>query len=410
MKRATSGALVAAATLAFGLLFVALGLRQMRALRIGSNSGSYLQSALSFAHHLNTWNYGDRAFETAHHDQWMLLALLPFAVAWPHLETVVVVQVAAIAASAPLLWRYALALGATPAAAALLALAWLLSPSLEGFAYGDFTPLHFVPALAFGFAWAVRAERRWLALALAQALCGVKEDVVLLLMWTCALTLGRRDRRLTVAIAGLGILNLAGYALYERLHGYATVTPGYGWFDPHPLEHVAFLLEVLAPLAFAPLLNGWRVVVALPFLAELFLAHGYAEGLLARSGSYYTIPFVTLLGLGAAHAIARVPQLARYALGLSALCALTLNPTVLRFGRQLPSADPLYPVARAWGDVDRPVTFPCEDQGAWVVAASNPQAQLVGCFPPEPATRPARPAFRDVPLGATAAWTRGPAP
>jgi hypothetical protein len=168
---------------------------------------------------------------------------------------------------------------------------------------------------------------------------------------------------------------------------------------------VLFLLEVLAPLAFAPLRLGWRVLLVLPFLAELFLAHGYAEGLLARSGSYYTIPLLTLLGIGTATVVARSPQFARAALVLSVLCALTLNPTVLRFGRHLSAPDPLYPVARAWGAVDAPVDFPCADQGAWVVASTNPQANLAGC---DVGMERQRKAYADIPLGSTAPWTRGP--
>jgi hypothetical protein len=233
----------------------------------------------------------------------------------------------------------------------------------------------------------------------------VKEDVLLVTVWTCAFVLWRSDRRLALAIGLLGALNLGVWEVYEHVHAYHSVAPAYALYDPHPLAHVLFLLEILVPLAFAPLRLGRWILLAVPFLAELFFAHGYAEGLLARSGSYYTIPLVTLLGIGAAVAIARTPALARAALVLSVLAALTLNPTVLRFGRQLSSPDPLYPVARAWGAVDAPVDFPCADQGAWVVASTNPQANLAGC---DIGMERQRTAFRDIPLGSTAPWTAGP--
>jgi hypothetical protein len=398
-------AILLASVAVFFALFLYLGLRQMFGLRIGSDSGTYLQSALSFLHHLNTHNLSDHIAETAPHDQWMLIALCPFVALWPHLETVVVVQVAAVASSAVVLWYLVRAFGGSVPVATLLSLAWLISPSVEGFAFGDFTPVHFVPALAFGLALAIVRERRIAALVLAQLLFGVKEDVGLFTIWTCGILLWRRDRRLALAIGVLGAVNLGGWEIYERVHGYHSVAPAYWFNDPHPYAHALFLLEVLAPLAFAPLRLGWRVLIAVPFLVELFFGHGYAEGLLARSGSYYTIPLVTLLGIGAAAAVARAPAFARAALVLSALCALTLNPTVLRFGRHLSSPDPLYPVARAWGAVDAPVDFPCADQGAWVVAAPNPQANLSGC---DVGMERERPAYRDVPLGSTAAWTRGP--
>jgi hypothetical protein len=392
--------------IAFFVLFVYLGMRQLVGLRIGSDSGTYLQSALSFLHHFNTYNLSDHIAETAPHDQWMLIALCPFVAIWPHLETVVFVQVAAVAASAVVLRSLVVALGGTHAVATTLGLAWLISPSVEGFAFGDFTPVHFVPLLGFGLALAIVRRQRIVALVLAQLLFGVKEDVLMFTVWTCAFVLWRDDRRLAIGIALLGAVNLGVWEIYERLHGYYSVAPDYGLREPHPLAHALFLIEVLVPLAFAPLRLGWRILLALPFLVELFFAHGYAEGLLARSGSYYTIPLVTLLGLGTAVVVARSPQFARAALVLSVLAALTLNPTVLRFGRHLSSPDPLYPVARAWGAVDAPVDFPCADQGAWAVASSNPQANLSGC---DAGIDRQRKAYVDIPLGSTAAWTRGPA-
>jgi uncharacterized membrane protein len=390
---------------AFILLFVYLGMRQLLGLRIGGNSGTYLQSALSFLHHLNTHNLSDHTSSTAEHDQWMLIALCPFVALWPHVETVVIVQVVSIAASAVVLWYLVRAFGGTRGAATALSLAWLVSPSLEGFAFGDFTPEHFVPLLGFSIALAIERRATVAALILAQLLFGVKEDVVLLTVWTCAIVLWRSNQRLALAIAALGAVNFGVYELYAAAHHYHSVLPRYALRDPHPLEHVLFLLEALTPLAFAPLRLGWRMLIVLPFLAELFLVQGYAGGLLVRSGSYYTIPLITLFGIGTAAVVARLPRTANVALGLSVLCALTLNPTVLRFGRHLSAPDRLYPVARAWAGVDAPVAFPCADQGAWVVAATNPQADLVGCD--EGMTRQ-RTAYRDIPLGSAAAWTRGP--
>jgi uncharacterized membrane protein len=395
-----------AAVLAFIVLFVYLGIRQMLGLRIGSNSGTYLQSALSFMQHLNTHNLSDHIAETAPHDQWMLIALCPFVALWPHLETVVVVQVVAVAASSLVLWYLVRALGGSRGVATALGLAWLVSPSVEGFAFGDFTPVHFVPLFAFGLALAIVRRQTLAALVCAQLLFGVKEDVLMFTVWTCAFVLWNTGRRLALAIAALGAVNLGIWEGYELLHQYHSVAPAYGFYDPHPLDHLLFLIEMLVPFAFAPLRLGRWMLLVLPFLIELFFGHGYAEGLLARSGSYYTIPLVTLLGIGSAVAIVRAPNIARVALALSIVCALTLNPTVLRFGRHLSSPDVLYPVARAWGALDTPVDFPCADQGAWVVASTNPQANLSGC---DVGMDRQRTAYRDVPLGSTAAWTRGPA-
>ena len=266
--------------------------------------------------------------------------------------------------------------------------------------------MHFVPLFAFGLALAiVRGATRSRRLILAQLLFGVKEDVLMFAVWTCAFALWRGDRRTAIAIAVLGAINLGAWEIYERVHGYHSVAPGYGFYDPHPLDHLLFALEVLVPFAFAPLRLGRWMLLAVPFLAELFFAHGYAEGLLARSGSYYTIPLVTLLGIGTAIAVVRAPKFALPALALSVACALTLNPTVLRFGRHLSAPDPQYAAARAWGSVDAPVDFPCADQGAWVVASTNPRANLSGC---DTGMERQRTAYKDIPLGSAAAWTSGP--
>jgi hypothetical protein len=87
--------------------------------------------------------------------------------------------------------------------------------------------------------------------------------------------------------------------------------------------------------------------------------------------------------------------------------ALFFNVTVLHAGRHPFSPDPQYAVARAWAQTDRSVEFPCEDQSAWVVASPNTNARLMGCDSRAHLHRD-RPAWADVPLSSTAAWTRGP--
>ncbi len=163
-------------------------------------------------------------------------------------------------------------------------------------------------------------------------------------------------------------------------------------------------MEILVPYAFAPLLLRGRILIALPFLAELFLTQDRAYAIY-RAGYYYTEPLVCLVTIGAAVALATRPRLARWAIGLALLMALFFNTTVLHLGRRPFSVDPQYAAARAWAQTTAPVDFPCEDEGAWTVASANVNARLVGCG--LPATRE-RPAWHDVPLGSDAAWTKGP--
>jgi uncharacterized membrane protein len=396
---------VCAAAVLFIGAYIWLDVNKLHALRVGSNTGSYLQAALNMLHHGSTFDYGDWQPETAQHDQWMLLVLVPFVAFWSSPQTVIAVQVVAIASAAPLLYALAYRFGATQWASAAVALAYLLSPSVQGFAYGDFVPLVFVPVLACAAVLAVAGKQLLWALVLAQLLTGTKEDVALFVVWFglwCALLY---DRRSGIAIALLASVNAAAYMLSEHVGGFVPVRPAYALRDPDILRQLAFFAEALAPFAFAPLRLGWRVLLAAPLAAELMFAQGWSVPLY-QAGEYYGIPLVTAIAIASAFAVSRAPGLARAVPVTAFVMALVFNVTVLHIGRHPFKQDPLYPVARAWARTSQPVSFPCEDQGAWVVASADVRAQLTGCTR-SPLAR-ARPAWQDVALNSSAPWTRGP--
>ena len=81
--------------------------------------------------------------------------------------------------------------------------------------------MHFVPLLGFALALALVRRQPVAALIFAQLLFGVKEDVLMFTVWTCAFVLWRDDRRLAVAIAVLGAVNLGAYELYEAPRSWA---------------------------------------------------------------------------------------------------------------------------------------------------------------------------------------------
>jgi hypothetical protein len=87
--------------------------------------------------------------------------------------------------------------------------------------------------------------------------------------------------------------------------------------------------------------------------------------------------------------------------------ALFFNTTVLHFGRHLYTCDPLYSTARAWSYTRATIDFPCEDQGAWTVAAGDTEARLTDCGPSHVLNR-ARGTWSNEPLASTAPWTLGP--
>ena len=387
----------------FAAVYIALDLNALYALRTNQNTGLYLQSILSFVHHGTTFDQPDGRPHLAVHDQWFVLLLAPAVALWPRPETLIVAQVLALALSAIPLFFFARACGVNDGAAALLCAAWLISPSAQGFAYGGFEPEHFVPLLAFSLALAVRRRSLLGTIVCVQLLLGIKEDQAWFLAWFGVLGLFY-DRRLGVATVVLAAVNGAGYYALEHAFGYAPEHPVYGLRDREWPQQLAFLAEILVPYAFAPLLLGPRILVAAPFLVELFATQDRTFAMY-RAGYYYTEPFVAVVTIGAAVALAGRPRLARYALAGSILMALLFNTTVLHIGRRPFSADPQYAAARAWALTERGVDFPCEDEAAWTVAAPNPNARLVGCG--LPATRE-RPAWRNVPLGSVAPWTRGP--
>lgn len=395
-----------AALALFIAVYIWLDLNKLHALRIGSNTGSYLQGTINFLHHGSTFDYGDWHPETAQHDQWMMLVLLPFVALWPSPVTLIVVQVIAIALAAPMLYMVARRFGASEGAAAVLACAYLVSPSVQGFAYGEFVPLDFVPVLSCALVLSVSSKKLWWALLFAQLLTGTKEDVALFVAWfglVCAILY---DRRIGISILLLGALNFGAYELSEHLSGVAPVRPPYALRDPDVLQQLAFFAEVLAPFAFAPLRLGWRVLLAAPLAAELMFAQGWPFPLY-QAGVYYDIPLIMAIAIASAYAIARVPRFARIMPATAVVMALAFNVTVLHVGRKPFSVDPQYAAAAAWGRTNQPVVFPCEDQGAWVVASPNVNAKLGGCTDSGGLAH-TRPAWKDVPLNSSASWTRGP--
>jgi len=62
--------------------------------------------------------------------------------------------------------------------------------------------------------------------------------------------------------------------------------------------------------------------------------------------------------------------------------AMFFNTTVLHFGRRPFAPDPQYAVAERWSRTNAQVDFPCEDEGAWTVAAADPTPVLRVPGPP----------------------------
>ncbi len=402
----------------FAVGYIALDWNALYALRANQNTGLYLQSTVNLVHAGTTFDQPDGKPHLLVHDQWLVYAVLaPFVALWPRPETAIVVQIVALALAVIPLYAFARDCGGSPHHATLLAIAFLISPSVQGWAYDGFVGEDLIPVVAFSLALALRRRSLVATLACTQLLLGIKEDEAWFLAWFGALVAvgffgtrvsrGRHgDRTLGLGVVALALVNgLAYYAIASRF-GYAPEHPRYGFADAQWPQQLSFLVEMLVPFAFAPLRLRWRILAAVPFAVELFFAQDRSYPLY-HIGAYYTVPLIACAALATAWVAGRTPAIASFALAGSAVMALFFNnASVVHLGRWAFSADPQYARARAWAVTTLPVDFPCEDVGAWTVASPDPRARLVGCG--GPVARAPRPAWRDVALGATATWTLGP--
>lgn len=380
---------VAIATLAFVAIYVALDFNKLYALRYGADTGTFLQFLVNESHGRGSWNGAEYRAHLQVHDSWALLALVPLLAAFPYAQTLLVIQVLAIGSTAVVLCAFARSCGANARGAGAVAIAYLLSPSAQGIAYGNFLENVFVPLLAVSGALAARRRALIPVLILAQLLLGLKEDEALFLIWfgvACALWW---DRPIGVAVAVLALANGAAFAIVEHLRGVHPSLPGYALHVDDPLLKIAFFAALLAPFAFAPLALGVRVLLAAPLVAELIFNRPWAYPI-ARIGTHWTAPIVAATAIAAAYAVAKQPRFATPMLVCAALCALTINDTVLKLGRwpYVVAADS-YAAAfalrdtRATGVIRRPA------EGVYAVAASNPRVLLAKYDPHEAGYCPA---------------------
>jgi uncharacterized membrane protein len=370
---------VLAGTAAFIGLYITLDFSKLHALRYGVDVGIFLQSLVNFAQHGSTFNWVERIPHLAVHDSWALLLLTPLITLFPRPETLLVVQVVAVASAAIPLYFFARGAGLNALPAQLVALAYLIMPSTQGWAYMDFSENVFVPVLAFSLALAAQRKSLLGTLACAQLLMGVKEDQIWFLAWFGVAGAIWYDRKLGSAVTGLAIVNGALYYGIVHILGYSPAAPAYALRVSAWPQDLVFLAEVLAPFAFAPLTLGWRILLAAPLVAEITLNGPWAYPL-ARAGTHWTVPLVSLITIGAVVAIARRPFLARYAFALSALMALFFNhATVLRFGRHLcPGEIGGYERARAVALSGKHAVYTNNNEGAFVVASPNLNVKFVG--------------------------------
>lgn len=370
------GRILLVAVAIFAIVYFALDLNRLYALRYGADLGTYAQTLANLAHG-SSWNFGEWRPHFQVHDAWALWLIAPFIWLFPSSEMLLLIAVAAIASAAFVLAAFAREIGVERRTAALLGIAFLLTPSAQGLVYDNFSENVFVPLLAFSGALFARRHALVPTLVIAQILLGLKEDQILFIAWFGAACALLWDRRMGIALVVLAAINAAGFALYEGLEHVRPHDPGYTLL-PHNIGGVAWLLLfLLIPFAFAPLAAGWkRLLLGLPLLAEiLFMGAWTYEP--SRLGSHYTAPLLAGAALAAAVGLVRRPQLVKWMLPLGALATLFFNDTVLHVGRW-PYIVDWNAYAQALRVRDEPVarTIPRDQEGVWAVAAVNGRVRL----------------------------------
>ncbi len=360
----------------FFVVYLALDLNRLYALRYGADLGTYAQTLMNLQHG-SSWNFGEWRPHFQVHDCWALWLLAPLLWLFPSAELLLLIQVAAIASAALVLAAFAHGLGVDRRAATLLAIAFLLSPSAQGLAYDNFSENVFVPLLAFSGALFSRRRALIPTLLIAQLLLGLKEDQILFVAWFGAACALFWDRRVGISLVALAALNGAGFAIFEALHHVQPHDPGYTLVPQHPAGVLGLLLLLLLPFAFAPLAVGWkRLLLGLPLLAEILFMAPWAYDP-SRVGSHYTAPLLAGAALAAAAGLAVRPGFAKAMVPCAIVATLFFNDTVLHVGRWPYIVDwNAYAGAIAAREGTRALTIPRDQEGVWAVAAVNPRLRL----------------------------------
>jgi uncharacterized membrane protein len=366
---------IAAGVAIFSAVYIALDFNRLYALRYGPDLGTFLQMLVNLRHG-SSWEWGEWRAHFLVHDSWALWPLaLPVALI-PKAQTLLVIQVLAVATAAFVLVRFARAVGNGRVPSQILGIAYLLAPATQGLAYENFTENVFVPLGAFAAVLAVRYRALWPALLCAQFLLGLKEDEALFLIWFGAACAIWWDRRIGLSIVGLALVNGLAYAIFERAMHAHPYDPQYAFVIHDPGGKLSMTLLLLAPYAFTPLATGWRFLLTAPLFAEIVLAKPWAYEM-SRVGSHWVAPLLAAMSLLAAIGLRNWPASARLMLPCALVAGVVFSDTVVKPGRWPYIVDwNRYAAAVALRDSGRPAIVPRANEGVWAVAAVNPQVRL----------------------------------
>ncbi|HTV92321.1 MAG TPA: DUF2079 domain-containing protein [Verrucomicrobiae bacterium] len=349
---------VAAATVLYALVFLALGIDRYITFHSGADLGLFTQSIVNYAHGMYNTREGWGHF--AYHFSPILYLCVPFVLLAHSALALVAIQAVATALVAPALYMIARRRTNDANAAALACIA-LLYPPLQGVTFTDFHEIGFAPAAIAWLLWAIDARRFAIAYVLLAVVLSIKEDMAIAMVWLglCGMIyFARKHERDGFVFSAVA----AGVAAVTFVAFFALVVPAagggalwrphwrYDWFGQPAmslagqfLARFTYLLEAFVPLALIPF-RSRVLLLALPGFAEVL---GSRWALAYTMGQHYPgawVPFVLVaFVIGAADLIEAAPRASRrWVLGVpAALCALTLlvaNPLHLGHFLGLPGA------------------------------------------------------------------------
>jgi uncharacterized membrane protein len=261
------------------------------------------------------------------HVEPILILLAPIKLILPDVRWLLIIQTAALALGAWPAYRIAARRTGRPAVAALFALLYLLYPVLHWANKFDFHPLAFVPALLLlAFDLFETQHDGLMSVCLLLAL-GCKEEMGLIVMMFGLYVAIRGQRwRIGLAWAALGLawFLLSAFVILPSAQA-ASPVPIQGWslkrYDwlfkgdlaakiafvtgPDTAVKLRFLVQLLAPLAFLPLLYPEIAILGAPSLALALLSSS-----LNQSGIFhqYMLPVVPFLMIAAIYALDRAQR------------------------------------------------------------------------------------------------------
>ena len=356
-------ALVALATLATAATLAYLGVLRHHALVTNIYDLGIFENILWHTIHgdpLGTSIFNSGTFNSEHFAPF-LLALAPLYAIFPRAETLIIAQTLWLCSAVIPLWRWTTHKHGSPALAAALCLAYLLSPFLHANALWDFHDLSLGVPLVLWTLWAGAADRPRTFWVCALALLLVREEMAIVAFLLGLYTLLEHQPRRGVLLMFAALLYFtlvatvlaphAGLGAYpQSLHGNLDTSASYGdlsavilgdplflVFELLRASKFGLLLALLTPLVLLPAFSGRLLLLLLPGTAIVLLS---ANKAVANPGFHYTSYFLPIVFAAAPIGLLRLERwlarpLARPAAAAILVAALAFNHA---FGVLGPSA------------------------------------------------------------------------